>query len=239
MSLPTLAVKTVLIKLPISEKKVKIRPFTVREQKSLLLAVDQASSMENEKELESFLINEFKTILQSCVVESPIELDDMTISDFTYLMLQLRSISVGESSDLRYTCPCKTKVEFNFDIDDVIVKNKKENYEKSIKLDENIHMVLDLLHVKDIAEINDFNPEDILLNTIAKSIKKIYNEETVYETKDVNFEDVKKFVEQIPVERVKEIEQYFEETPYLAFAKTLECPDGPQKVEVNNISDFF
>lgn len=236
--LPTLAQKTVSIKLPVSEKKVKIRPFTVKEQKNLLLAVDQSETLEG-KELENFLIGEFKSILKACILESPIEMEDLTVADFTYLMLQLRSISVGESANLRYTCPCKTKIDFSFDIDDVVLRNKKDNYEQNIKLDENIFITMDLLKVRDVAEIADNDPNEILLNTIIKSIVKIYNNETVYETKDVPMEDMKDFVEQIPIEKINEIEKYFEQTPYLAYERNMDCPDKTIKMEVTNISDFF
>lgn len=238
MNLPTLAVKTVDIKLPVSGKKVKIRPFTVKEQKNLLLAVEQANSLK-EKELESFLISEFKNIINHCLVDSSLNIDDLFISDFMYLMLQLRSISVGESIELTYTCPCETRVNFNIELDKLKVKNKKRNYEKTIKLTEDISMVLDFLTVDDILKISELNDDDILLNTICRSIKKISDTDTVYETNNFTHEEIISFVEQIPIDKTKEIEEYFNQTPYLVYETKISCPEEDIKLEVVNLSDFF
>lgn len=238
MSLPTLSTKTIDIKLPVCGKKIKFRPFTVKEQKNLLLAVDQSETLKN-KELENFLISEFKNIISSCLIDSPIEINDMYISDFLYLMLQLRSASVGDILELTYTCPCNTKVDFTVDLEKVELKNKKKSYETNIHIDEDIYVTMDFLTVKDVSEITESDPADILINTIVKSIKKIYDKDTVYISKDFSHEDLLNFVEQIPVEKIKEIESFFESTPYLVYQTEIDCPGKKVKLEVMNLSDFF
>jgi len=237
MSLPKIVLKTEKIKLPISNKTVEIRPFTVKEQKVMLMTFDDTNDM-SVIEADSYLLEKFSSIMQSCVVGN-LKLEELTPTDFMYLCLKIRSSSVGESQELNYNCPCGTKVKFNFDLNKIKCEGLKKSYEKNIKVTPEITITLGPLTLKDLFNIKDQSEEDLVIKTVAKTIKKISDRETVYMTKDVEDQEVEEFVENLPIQTIQEIEKYQDNMPYLVFREEIECPDEKRILEVRNFRDFF
>lgn len=238
MSLPSLILQTEKIKLPVSGKTLSIRPFTVKEQKVMLIAFEQTKEMEKEK-VESYLLEKFSNILQSCIV-GDVCLDDFSLTDFLYVLIRIRSLSVGENQEMNYKCPCGTRVPFYMQLDKIECMNKQKTYEKTLNITKDVSITLDILSVKDLYDVKGKTEEETIINIVSKSIKKISDKDTVYLTKDVEPEEIQTFVENLPIKIVEEIEKFQSDMPYLIFKTEIDCPeDGKKILEVKNILDFF
>lgn len=237
MSLPTLAIKTEKVKLPVSGKTIEVRPFTIREQKAILLISEGSKDKSKNKKI-NYLLSELSRLLQTCVVND-ISLEELSLPDFLTVVLNIRSLSVGETAQLTYTCPCQTKVKFTFDINKVFCHNKKKKYEKVIQITPDVSIVIDNITIKKIMEMNLKNTQDLIFETIKKCITKIVDSETVYLTSEVDDEELTQFVDGLPIKVVEEIKSFYDTLPVLKYKDTIECPTGKIEMEVSNLDDFF
>jgi len=242
MTLPKIAVKTYSVKLPICNKTIKIRPFTVKEQKTLLMTATEVGE-EVTGESRSHLISNFLEVLQSCVHGNH-DLTTLTVTDFIFLMVKLREFSVGEDIKLAYKCPCGESVTPVMSLKSIKVKNIKKgsDYEKELKITPEVVIKLRPPTVKEsmmMTEVKDEN--DLSVTILASCIKEISDSETVYDTSEYTIKELNEFVDGFPVEKLKDIQQYFESLPYPYIKITAECPDpaGKIDVEVKDIFDFF
>lgn len=242
MTLPKIAVKTYNVKLPICNKTIKIRPFTVKEQKILLMTTSEVEG-EVTGENRSHLISNFLEVLQSCV-SGDYDLMELSVSDFIFLMVKLREFSVGEDIKLAYKCPCGESVSPLMVLKNMKVKNIKKgsNYEKEFKISPEVMIKLRPPMVKESMMMTDTKLGDDLSTAIlASCIKEISDSETVYDTSEYSTKELNEFVDGFPVEKLKDIQQYFESLPYPYIKVTANCPDpdGDIDVEVKDIFDFF
>ena len=119
MGLPTIAVPQYTLTIPSTEKKAKYRPFLVKEEKVLLIAL--------ESENQTNIINAIRTIISNCLY-GDVNVDEMPTFDLEYIFLQLRAKSKGEVIDLKYECPkCKTELDVNINTEDVKVIKTPEH----------------------------------------------------------------------------------------------------------------
>ena len=119
MGLPKIAVPEYTLTVPSTQQEVKYRPFLVKEEKILLLA------MESEKQEE--IITATKTIIENCVY-GDFDVDEMPTFDIEYIFLQLRGKAKGEILDLKYKCPkCEQEIPLAIKIDDITVQRNKEH----------------------------------------------------------------------------------------------------------------
>ena len=127
MPLPKIAVPTYTCKLPGTGKQIDFRPFLVKEEKVLLLAIQQASELSDIKQAQTFLIKTFKKVLSDCVMNEKFEINELPVFDLEYLFIQVRAKSVGEKVSPTYTCSCGTPVSIEIDLNDItVVKPKKQ-----------------------------------------------------------------------------------------------------------------
>lgn len=237
MSLPKLVIKTEKVKLPVSGKTVELRPFTVKEQKAILLVLEK-SREKNSSEKVRYTLSELSRLMQSCVTNDVL-LEDLSIPDFMMSILHLRSLSVGETNELLYKCPCGSSVKFTFDINNIICTNKKRKYEKTIEISKGVSVVLDNLIIKDVLDIEGDTNEDVIIQTIAKCIKKVVDDETVYLSKDLEKEELIEFVESMPVNIIEKIKTFYDSLPSLKYKSSIDCPTGKVEMEVDDLEDFF
>ena len=133
MGLPTIVVPQYTLTIPSTKKEVKYRPFLVKEEKILLLA------MESEKPEE--IIEATKTIIDNCVYDD-INVEEMPTFDVEYIFLQLRGKAKGEVLDLKYNCPkCKQEILVDINIDDIAIK-RNEEHTKDVKITEELGVMM-------------------------------------------------------------------------------------------------
>ena len=233
MGLPTIAVPEYTLTIPSTEKKVKYRPFLVKEEKILLLA------MESEKKDE--IINATQTIIENCVYGN-IDVSTMPTFDIEYIFLQLRAKAKGEILELKYKCPtCEGDIPLNIPIDDIKI-NKQTEHTKDIKITDELGVMMkypSLLLQQQIETLTDEKKQiEILFETVVNCIDYIYDKETTYPAKDHTKQEMVTFLESLTDTQFQKISKFFETAPALKHDVELNCKNkvkskGKEKKECN------
>ena len=238
MPLPTIATPTYELELPSSEKKIKYRPFLVKEEKLLVLALES----EDTKEISTAI----KAVLKSCIQTRGIKVETLPTFDIEFLFLHIRGKSVGEELEVSLIAPDDgvTAVPVKINIDDIKIK-REEGHDKQIKLDDNLMMEMKYPSLDQFIKNNfDFNDDasiDKSFEVIASCIDKIYNEEEVWSTSDCTKKELMDFLDQMNTMQFKLIEKFFETMPKLAHTVKLKNPETKVESEVviEGLASFF
>ena len=238
MPLPTIATPTYELELPSSGKKIKYRPFLVKEEKLLVLALESESNKE--------ISTAIKAVLKSCIQTRGVKVEQHPTFDIEYLFLNIRGKSVGEEIEVNLICPDDeaTSVTVTVDVDEIKVE-KKEGHTSQIKLDKNLMMEMKYPSLDQFIKNNfDFAGEpgiDESFELIAACIDKIYNEEEVWTTSDCTKKEIVNFLEQMNSKQFKEIEKFFTTMPKLSHEVEIVNPKTKVKstVVIEGLSSFF
>ena len=238
MPLPKIATPTYELELPSTGQTVKYRPFLVKEEKLLVLALES----EDTKQITSAI----KAVLKSCVLTKGIKVEHLPTFDIEYLFLHIRGKSVGEELEVNITCPDdeKTQVPVTINLEDIEVQ-KNDEHNKQVKLDDNLMMEMKYPSLDQFIKNNfDFAEENQMeqsFDLIGTCIDKIYNEEEVWATADCTKKEVKEFLESMNSSQFKDIEKFFETMPKLQH--TLKVINPKTKVEnevvLEGLASFF
>ena len=238
MPLPTIATPTYELELPSTGKKVKYRPFLVKEEKLLVLALETESTKD--------ITTAIKNVLKNCIQTRGIKVENLPTFDIEYLFLNIRGKSVGEDIEVNLICPDDdvTQVPTTINIDDIQIQ-KDENHTTKIKLDESLMMEMKYPSLDQFIRSNfDFTEDsnvDQSFDLIAACIDKIYNEEEVWSTSDCTKKEVRDFLEQMNSMQFKEIEKFFETMPKLSHSIKIKNPKTKVEstVVLEGLSSFF
>ena len=210
MPLPTIVTPTYELTLPSSGKKIKYRPFLVKEEKLLVLALESEDTKQ--------ITTSIKTVLKNCIETRGVKVESLPTFDIEYLFLHIRGKSVGEEIEVNLICPDdgETNVPVTINIDDIKVQ-KDKSHTKKIKLDSELMMEMKYPSLEEFIKNNfDFADDldmDSSFDLIASCINKIYNAEEVWSTADCTKKEVKDFLEQMNSLQFKEIENFFTTMP--------------------------
>ena len=238
MPLPTIATPTYELELPSSEKKIKYRPFLVKEEKLLVLALES----EDTKEISTAI----KAVLKSCIQTRGIKVETLPTFDIEFLFLHIRGKSVGEELEVSLIAPDDgvTAVPVKVNIDDIKV-HRQEGHDKKIKLDDNLLMEMKYPSLDQFIKNNfDFDDDasiDKSFEVIASCIDKIYNEEEVWSTSDCTKKELMDFLDQMNTMQFKLIEKFFETMPKLSHTVKLKNPETKVEsdVVIEGLASFF
>ena len=238
MPLPTIVTPTYELELPSTGKKIKYRPFLVKEEKLLVLALET----ENTKDISTAI----KTVLKNCIQSRGVKVDNLPTFDIEYLFLNIRGKSVGEEIEVNLISPDDnvTEVPVTINVDDIKIQ-KNEEHDKRIKLDDSLVMEMRYPSLDQFIKSNfNFDGEidmDQSFDLIASCIDKIYNDEEVWSTADCTKKEVKDFLEQMNSMQFKEIEKFFETMPKLSHSVTFTNPKTKVEstVVLEGLSSFF
>ena len=239
MPLPTIATPTYELELPSTKKSVKFRPFLVKEEKLLVLALES----EDTKQITTAI----KAVLNNCVLSRGIKIEKLPTFDIEFLFLNIRAKSVGEEIELNITAPDDgvTEIPVVIDLDSIKV-TESEDHSKQIKLNDELMMEMKYPSLDEFIKNNfDFNSTDVGIEKsfelIASCIDKIYNEDEVWTTADVSKKEVIDFLEQMNSVQFKEIEKFFQTMPKLSHTIKVKNPKTKVESEVvlEGLSSFF
>jgi len=236
MPLPTIVTPTFELTLPSNGKKIKYRPFLVKEEKILILAIESNSMKE--------ITRSIKDVLKNCILTKGVKVDNLPTFDIEYLFLNVRARSVGESIDLLITCPDdgETKVESKIYIDEIEVK-KDDNHNPDIKLDDTYTMRLKYPSLEQFIDDNfNLDPDkDTSFEIISTCIDMVFSEEEAWEAKDCTKKELVDFVERLNSSQFKEIENFFDTMPRLYHEIEVENPKTKVKstVTLEGLASFF
>ena len=204
MALPKLEVPKYMMTVPSTGDEIEFRPFLVREEKILILAMESENMTE--------ITNAIVQILSDCIVSKDVKVESLATFDIEYLFLNVRAKSVGETVDVNITCPDdgETQVEMSIDIDSIKVQKSKEHM-NIIKLDDAYSMKLRYpsfdQFIGNNFEIND-NVSDVTksLDMITSCIEMVYDKEESWNASECSKKELTEFVDQLNSKQFKEIE---------------------------------
>ena len=215
MALPTIAVPKYQLKIPSSGKEVSYRPFLVKEEKILLIA------MESDKEEE--MTTAIKDIIHNCVYED-LDVKNMPMFDIEYIFLQLRAKSKGEIVDLSFECgKCKKPISIQVDLSKIEI-TRTEGHNIKIPLSDDVGVIMKYPSM-DIQKVISKENSDVenVFTTISFCIESIWDKETVYASKDHTREELNEFMESLPDDSFKKIQNFFDTVPVLKHELELKC----------------
>ena len=241
MPLPKINTPTYELILPSNKKKIRYRPFLVREEKILVLALES----EDQKQITNAIIQ----IIGDSMITKNVDVTKLPTFDIEYLFLNVRSKSVGESVEVNITCPDdgKTKVETSINIDDIkVVKSK--NHKLTIQLDEKYSMKLKYPSLDQFIE-NNFDYEmaepnesvSAAMSMLSSCIDIIYDQEESWDASESTKEELDEFIDQLNTKQFQEVEEFFRTMPKLSHKLKVTNPQTGVESEVvlEGLASFF
>ena len=237
MPLPKISTPTYELVLPSSGRKIKYRPFLVKEEKILIIALESQDQKQ--------IANSIKSILSNCILTRGTKVDKLSTFDIEYLFLNVRGKSVGEQIEVMVTCPDdeKTQVPMSINIDSIKVK-KSKNHKTDIKLDDQYTLKMRYPSLNEFIKSN-FSVEEMKVDDtfdlIASCIDQIYSEEESWTQEDCTKKEMVEFLEQLNSSQFKEIETFFETMPKLSHKVKVKNPNTGVESEIvlEGLQNFF
>jgi len=236
MALPKVALPTYELELPSNGKNIKYRPFVVKEEKLLLMAMDT--------EEEAAITSAVKELLKNCV-QSRIKIDQLPTFDLEYLFLNIRAVSVGEEVDMTITCKDdnKTEVKYTFSLFDVKI-DKPEGHDPKIKLSDDLGIIFRYPTFPEFVKSSiigkQLDPEGYI-DVIAGCVDQIYDGEEVYDSSTTSKKEFKEFIEGLTTNQFKNITKFFDTIPKLEHRFNIKNPETGVESEyvINGLQNFF
>ena len=240
MPLPTIETPTYELKLPSTGKKIKYRPFLVKEEKILIICLESKNQDE--------ITNAVKDVLKKCILTRGVKVDELPTFDIEYLFLNIRAKSIGEDIKMTVTCPDDgtTQVPVTVYVDEIEVIKPKD-HKTDIVLDDKLTLRMKYpslsQFVENNFEVND-DPKTIVSKTfkvVADCIDTVFTQEDAWEAKDYTPDERLKFIEQLNSKQYKEVEKFFATMPKLSHTIEVINPNTKQKnsVVLEGLADFF
>ena len=237
MPLPKISTPTYELVIPSTKKKIKYRPFLVKEEKILVIAMESQSDSE--------ISNAVKDVLSSCIMSKDVKIDDLATFDIEYLFLNIRGKSVGEDVEVLITCPDdnKTKVPTLIKLDDIKMKISKD-HSRDIRLDDNLTMRMKYpsmsQFIRSNFSVDGMRAEDTF-DLVTSCIEQIYNQEESWSASDCTKEEMNEFLDQLNTTQFKEVERFFETMPKLSHTIKIKNPktNVTSDIVLEGLSAFF
>ena len=238
MPLPKIATPTYELELPSTGATVKYRPFLVKEEKVLVIALESEDNKQ--------ITNAIKAVLKSCILSKGLKVENLPTFDIEYLFLNIRGKSVGEDLEVNIICPDdeETQVPVTINLDEIEVL-RDDKHTNKIKVDDSIMMEMKYpsldQFIKNNFDFKEGNQMDQSFDLIASCIDKIYTEDEVWSTADCTKKEVKEFLESMNSSQFKDIEKFFETMPKLSHSVTFTNPktEVESTVVLEGLSSFF
>ena len=229
MALPKIKHPTYTITIPSTKKQVNFRPFTVQEEKLLLMA--RASEKSDD------IVSTIKQIIQNCIIE-PIEVEKLATFDIEFIFLRLRAKSVGEVVELEYKDE-EVPVKFKVNLEEVQVKYSPDHKNK-FNVHEDIGVLMRYPTLDEIISVeSSTDKEDAIFNVLFKCVDKIYDKETVYN--DFTEKELQEFINSLPMDALLKIKEFFDTSPKIKKQLDFKCKKcgHEEKIIMEGINSFF
>tara|TARA_B100000925_G_scaffold112344_1_gene83072 strand:- start:28 stop:747 length:720 start_codon:yes stop_codon:yes gene_type:complete len=238
MPLPTISTPTYELTLPSSNRKVKFRPFLVKEEKILILAMESQDTKQ--------IVRSVKDVISKCILTRGIKVEKLSTFDIEYLFLNIRGKSVGEDIEVMVTCPDdgKTQVPMSINIDSIKIQ-RDENHTKDIKLDDVYTLRMKYPSLNEFIKNNFGDVEnmgvDDTFDLIASCIDQVYSEEESWASEECTKKELSDFVESLNSSQFKLVENFFVTMPKLAHTVKVTNPNTKveSEVKIEGLQSFF
>lgn len=237
MPLPVISTPTYELYLPVTGKKIKYRPFLVKEEKILIIAMES----EDEKQIGRAV----KDVLSNCILTRGVKVDKLPTFEIEYLFLHIRGKSVGESVDLLITCPDdeQTQVPVGIDLDTIQIEIDNE-HNRDIVLDDNYTMRMKYPSLDQFIKSN-FNQTDVSVDEtfdlISGCIEQVFSADEAWSASDCTKKELFAFLEQLNSKQFQAVEKFFETMPKLSHSVKVKNPNTgvENDVVLEGLASFF
>ena len=238
MPLPQISTPTYELVIPSSKKKIKYRPFLVKEEKVLILAM--------EGEDPKAIANAVKDVIGSCILSKGIRVEKLSTFDIEYIFLNIRGKSVGEDIEIMVTCPDdeKTQVPTVIHLDEIKVLIDKE-HSQDIKLDDTYTMRMKYPSLNEFVKTNLSSGGDLAIDDtfdlIASCVDQVYSEEESWAGSDCTKKELSDFVGSLNSKQFKDVEKFFDTMPKLSHKVKVKNPntDVESEIVLEGLQSFF
>ena len=238
MPLPKIATPIYELEIPSLKKKIRYRPFLVKEEKILIIALETEDSKQ--------IANAVKNVITNCILSKGIKVEDLATFDIEYLFLNIRGKSVGETVDVLITCPDDgtTQVPTSISLDEINVEVDPK-HSRDIKLDDSLTLRMRYPSMTEFIKNNFDSGESVSVDDtfdlIVSCIDQIYSEEESWAAGDSSKKELLEFVEQLSSKQFKEVEKFFDTMPKLSHTIKVTNPNTKVESEVvlEGLSAFF
>ena len=238
MPLPTISTPTYELTLPSSNRKVKFRPFLVKEEKILILAMESQDTKQ--------IVRSVKDVISKCILTRGIKVEKLSTFEIEYLFLNIRGKSVGEDIEVMVTCPDdgKTQVPMSINIDSIKIQRDK-NHTKDIKLDDVYTLRMKYPSLNEFIKNNFGAVEnmgvDDTFDLIASCIDQVYSEEESWASEECTKKELSDFVESLNTSQFKLVENFFVTMPKLSHTIKVTNPNTKveSEVKIEGLQSFF
>ena len=238
MPLPKISTPTYELEIPSLKKSIKYRPFLVKEEKILIIAMES----EDTKQISEAV----KTVIGNCILTRGIKIESLATFDIEYLFLNIRGKSVGENVDVLITCPDdgKTQVPVSINLDEIKVQIEKD-HSRDIKLDDKLILRMKYPSMEEFIKSNFLNENNISVDDtfdlICSCIEQVYDEEESWAASDFTKKELVEFLEQLTSNQFKLIEKFFETMPKLSHTLTVKNPntENENTIVLEGLTSFF
>jgi len=238
MPLPKIATPTYELELPSTGETIKFRPFLVKEEKLLVIALESEDTKQ--------ITNAIKTVIKNCIETKGIKVETLPTFDIEYLFLNIRAKSVGEEIEVNLICPDdeETTVSVKINVDDIKVQTNDKHTNK-IKLDD--HLMMQMKYpsldqfIKNNFDLSDNSAINQSFELVASCIDTIYNNEEVWAAADVSKKELMEFLDQMNTSQFKQVEKFFETMPKLSHTVKVKNPNTEVENDIllEGLSSFF
>ena len=238
MPLPTISTPTYELTLPSSNKKIKYRPFLVKEEKILIIAMESQDTKQ--------IARAVKDVISKCILSKGIKVEKLSTFDIEYLFLNIRGKSVGEQIEVMVTCPDdnKTQVPMSINVDSIKVQ-KDENHSTDIVLDDTFTLRMKYPSLNEFiknnfSELEKMNVDDTF-DLIASCIDQVYSDDETWASEECTKKELTNFVESLNSSQFKEVEKFFETMPKLSHTVKVTNPNTSVESEIviEGLQNFF
>ena len=238
MPLPTISTPTYELILPSSDKKIRYRPFLVKEEKILILAMESQDSKQ--------IARAVKDVLSKCILSKGIKVERLSTFDIEFLFLNIRGKSVGEQIEVMVTCPDdgKTQVPMAINIDSIQIQ-RDEAHQRDIKLDDTYTLRMKYPSLSEFIKTNFSSVEnmnvDDTFDLIASCIDQVYSEEESWASEECTKKELNNFIESLNSNQFKEVEKFFETMPKLSHTVKVINPNTKveSEIKIEGLQSFF
>ena len=238
MPLPKISAPSYELVIPSSKKKIKYRPFLVKEEKVLILALESQDTKQ--------IANAVKDVIKSCILTRGVKVESLSTFDIEYIFLNIRGKSVGEEVEVMVTCPDDgtTQVPATIILDDIQIQ-KNDKHSRDIKLDDEYILRMRYPSLNEFIKTNFNSNEDISVDDtfelISSCIEQVFSEEESWAASDCTKKELTQFIEQLNTKQFKEVESFFDTMPKLSHIVKVTNPNTNVENEVllEGLQSFF
>lgn len=244
--LPKIDVPVYEVTLPSNKKKVKYRPFTVKEEK-LFLMTNESEDIDN-------TVETIKQVLNNCVLNPDFKVDELPLFDIEYLFLRLRAVSVNELVNLNYRCnnilpplegeeegkKCNQIVEMEINLTE-IEPEYTENHTNKIEITDKMGIVMKYPNFSVLKKLAASSSVESIIEMTMECIEYIYDSDNIYYSKDYESEELMEFLNSMQAKDLEKIKTFFDTMPKLKKVADFKCPKCgyEEKIEIEGIQNFF